>query len=586
MLKYIGVAGVVAFLLLTAGWVVEASAESCQRILVIEAPENKAAISSWNNLKKVLGKVKLNYMVMGSESDALPGELAKLGPQDLVILAMNDYAGLSCQSRLVKFVADGGKVFLPVLGGDSPIILNLAGVVDVKGTLQTTDFRLRNPLFPGFELSSRKQLDMRSESLSVTLDKNAQVIAEDSHKLPLAWRFYFGKGQVVAVNSQLLLNANLSGLLLQLASLADDYFVTTIFNAKVVFIDDFPFPVPNGSEFVITSNYDGRSYEEFYRDIWWPQIKELAVKYHLRYTCLALGNYENSVKMPPIELSSKIKDGIRYYGMDIIKSGHELGIHGYNHAPLVLSANSAELKEINYLPWASEADMESSLRSLKRTLTECLGPREYFSYVPPMNMMSKAGKQAVLNVFPSVRCLAGLGDTTAAEPVLTQEIGADPDFPSVYALPRFSDGYLVRDNDMWDIYNNIAYFGLFSHFIHPDDLMDGERCGNKNWQELYESLDGTIGAISERFPWMRGMSAQEFVTERFRTEKIKVYASRSGGMITLKYEGGEGPLFHYLRLNDGHKVKSVTNGRAVQIGQISGLYMVEGAKSPVQIVLE
>jgi hypothetical protein len=237
--------------------------------------------------------------------------------------------------------------------------------------------------------------------------------------------------------------------------------------------------------------------------------------------------------------------------------------------------------------------METSLNSLKKVLDERLGKIDYFTYVPPMNMLAKSGKEAVLNVFPSIKCFASLGGDSlyvgkspGEDGELKQELGPDPDFPQVYDLPRFSFGEVYKINEMWTAYNYIAYCGLFSHFFHPDDLMDAERSQNKDWKQLHESLEQIFKSISDKFPFLRGMTAKEFVQERLRTDKIKVYSSRKGNVITLEYVNGDGPLYHYLRINNGAKIMGIKNGSYKPIGSGGGLYILEGLKSPVQITLE
>jgi hypothetical protein len=325
----------------------------------------------------------------------------------------------------------------------------------------------------------------------------AKVVLRASDGRALAWSRKFGLGNVVVFNSSLFSMEGYNGTLMQLLSLADDYFLTTVFNAKVFFIDDFPAPAPLGTEYVIASNYGGIGYDEFYEKIWWPQMKELAVKRKLVYTCLALGNYENSVEMPPKPLSAKMKRDFKYYGEDILKNGHELGIHGYNHASLLMANYKTALAQIGYIPWNSVDDMERSLRALRNALDEALGKRQYHSYVPPMNMLAKEGKEAVLRVFPEMKSFDGLGDSSTYEPgVLHQSIGPDPDFPKVYDLPRFSSGYLATPEVNWQVFNYLASFGLLSHFVHPDELMDSERNANKDWAGLHAELDGLMASVN------------------------------------------------------------------------------------------
>lgn len=569
------------------------AAEKYQKILIISSQEGDANKEMFRNISTAFKNLKLNFTNIDSGSHEIIEAIQKLDSDDLLIIATDDLSTLIAQPRIIKFIYDGGKAFFPLLGTGSDALLNISGVKNVKERVTVSGFNPTIKLFPGLESYEAVNMAGRSESHLVELDKKAEVLITAENDFPLAWRITFGKGKIIVFNSNLLNESSFCGVLLQMTSLLNDYFITTVSNAKIVFIDDFPFPIPPGSEYVITRNYDERSYEEFYKEIWWPQIKALSEKYKMKYTCLVLANYENSVEMPPATISDRTKGFIGFYGKDIIKSGHELGIHGYNHASLMMSDYTSALKAINYAPWKSVKDMETSLTYLKKALDETLGPIDYFTYVPPMNMLSKDGKQAVLNVFPGIKCFASLGNVSLyvdsspkEDGELKQEIGPDPDFPAVYALPRFSFGELYKSDEMWTVYNYVAYCGLVSHFFHPDDLMDAERSANKDWKQLHDSFEKMMGSVNDKFPFLRGMTAKEFVQERLRTDKTKVYSHKDGNVITVEYVNGDGPLYHYLRINNGLKIKEIKNGSSKPIGTAGGLYLLEGLKSPLQITLE
>ena len=583
-------------ILFAAAWFIAGmpcyAAEQYQKILIVSSQENDTGRNLYRNISAAFDNLKLNYRNIDSGAYEIGEELQRLDRDDLLIVATNDFSSVVCQSKIVRFVAEGGMVFFPVLGTGGDALSNLVGVRNIVGSTIVSGFKPTVKLFPGLEEPGIEPMGLRAGSLQVTLDKNAEVIVTAENNFPLVWKYSFGKGKIMVLNSGLLTSAKFCGVMMQLASLLNDYFITTVFNAKVVFIDDFPFPIPPGTDYVVSSNYDGRSYEEFYKEIWWPQIKDLAVKHKLKYTCLVLANYGNSVAMPPVKADDRTKELIRYYGKDIIKTGHELGIHGYNNASLIMAdSGTANLKETGYPLWKSGQDMETSLVCLEKILDETLGKTDCFTYVPPMNMLSKEGKKAVLNVFPGIRCfggIAGLSSDAVGKKggILYQEAGTDPDFPEAYDLPRTSYGELYKPEDMWRIYNYVAYYGLVSHFFQPDDLMDAVRSGNMDWRQLHDSLDKILGDVTAKFPFLRAMTASEFVQERFRTDKIKVYSHRKGNEITVEYENGDGPLYHYLRINNGMKVREIKNGTCRPIDADGGLYLLEGLKSPLQITLE
>lgn len=581
---------------LVAAWLIADlschAAEQYQKILIVSSKRNDTDKRLFRNISAAFGNVKLNYRDIDAGAYGIGEELQRLNSDDLLVIATNDYASLVCQDKIVSFVAEGGMLFLPVLGTGSDMLLNLAGVRETGGSKIVSGFCSSVKLFPGLEKPDIEPISLRAGSIQVSLDKNATVIVAAKNNCPLVWKCSYGKGKVMVANSGLLTSEKYCGVMMQLTSLLNDYFITTVFNAKVVFIDDFPAPVPEGTDYTVSSNYDGMSYDDFYKEIWWPQIKELAVKHNLKYTCLVLANRDSSVFMPPAKTGDRTKKNIRYYGRDIIKNGHELGIHGYNNAPLVLAnTGTANLNELEYPRWKSAQDMEASLTCLRETLDETIGQMDYFTYAPPMNMLSGEGKKAVLTVFPGIRCFGGIaasGSDVAVkkDDIIYQEAGMDPDFPQVYSLPRSSQGELYKAEELWRAYNHIAYYGLFSHFLHSDDFMDTDRSGNMDWRQLHDSLDKIMADISVKFPFLRGMTARDFVQERLRTDKIKIYSRRKGNEITVEYENGDGPLYHYLRINNGMKVKDVKNGKSCSIDAGGGLYLLEGLKSPLHITLE
>jgi len=505
---------------------------------------------------------------------------------DLLILAVNPNE-ISEFIAIRQFMESGGRVLFPAWNSPDDNLLEVFGVI--KSFQEDIHYGLKTcvPVFPGLKEASSKSVVFSSSFVKVKLNRDVQILLESEKRMPLAWKVAYGKGQCMVFNSNLLWDYKFCGLLLQFTSMLNDYFLYTVFNAKVVFIDDFPAPIQDGTEFSIASNYDGRSYEEFYREIWWPDLKRMGNKYGFKYTCLVLGNYENSVNMPPALVAPKTVENIKYFAKDIIKNGNELGLHGYNHASLLTAKYAKELKEIDYEPWHSIKDMEKSLSMLKKNLNEILGDFEPYTYVPPMNMLARVGKQAILNVFPSVKCFAGLGEPFFDEPgVLHQAPGQDPDFPGVYDLPRFTCETVYLKDKMFSVFSYLAAFGIFSHFIHPDDLLDPERSYNKPWAELCGDLNRIFAEVSNKCPFSRGMTAKEFTQEQLKILNLKVYSYQKADSIIIRYsKQPEESVFHYLRLNDGMNIESVENGRFHKIAEAGNLYLIEGTASPVKISL-
>lgn len=579
------------FFAVLSTFTVSAAPSAYQKILILESGDDDTDSKLQKNITTTLKTVKVHFKSIDIDSDDLEKELSEMGPADFVVISAPNIPTYLLQSRLIKYVSEGGNIYFAYLNVRNEAMMRLAGIKDLKGQELSKHNKISTSslIFPGLDKSGDDIFSVASQIQPVELESGAEVLMSSDSGLPVLWRYKYGKGTVMVFNASTASDAVFCGTLLQTMAMLPPYFLSQSFNAKVFFIDDFPAPIPLGTEYVIATHYDGMGYEEFYKEIWWPQMKTLAEKYKIKYTCLALANYENSVNMPPPPFTDRVRDSFRYYGHDLLKHGHEIGIHGYNHASLLMADYKEALAEIGYQPWKSVDDMETSLRFLRKSLDETVGKRQYYSYVPPMNMLSREGKEAILRVFPEMKCFAGLGDSSLRDAgVLYQDIGFDPDFPKVYALPRYSSGQIYSHDWMVLIYNYLAYNGLFSHFIHPDELLDSERCENKNWEELYSDMEHIMKDVNDRFPFLRPMNATDFVNERLRTYKTEIYSYMSPGKITITYENASvtDPLFHYLRLNNGDAVKSVENGKFTRINGTPGLYLIEGNKSPVTVNLE
>mgnify|MGYP000461880931 CR=1 FL=1 len=77
-------------------------------------------------------------------------------------------------------------------------------------------------------------------------------------------------------------------------SLLTDVMVYPVLNGSVFYLDDFPSPVPSGDGTYIKRDY-GLSIKEFYTNIWWPDMLELAEEHGVKYTGVIIDNYEDDV---------------------------------------------------------------------------------------------------------------------------------------------------------------------------------------------------------------------------------------------------------------------------------------------------
>lgn len=554
-----------------------------KKILVLYSLKDPGSIDLYNNLYYTFKMTKQNFDLVEVSSQEVENEINGLKKDDLLVIATERVNGLSNPGTVERFVKNGGRaVFLTRM--DFKPFYEMVGIKESKRFTQNDvyGFRFEKPLFPGLDELEIKTKKITHSYLDVTLKEDVNVLAT-AQNTPVVWTNKYGHGEVLFINSTMMMDKANRGVMLQYISYLDDYFLATIFNGKIVNIDDFPAPIKPGKAEPIYSQYnmDNRS---FYRYIWWSSLHNMAEKYKIKYTGLIIGTYTGSTSRPLLPLNEEELADIKYFGRKLSEDRGEIGVHGYNHNPLALKGQM-EFEKYGYNEWESREVMEEGLRILKKNIEEIFGDIKIYTYVPPSNMISPEGKKAVKNVFKDIKVFAGIYTGSPEKGILYQEFGRDNDIPEVYSFPRFSAGYHYNDDIMWDIYNGIAHFGLVNHFIHPDDLLDPNRAKGQRWKDLERNIEKIFKEIYEHFGFLRPMTDIEACHEYIAKENLKVYVNKIDDEINIFYENLVPPAFHYLRLRD-KQISSVEGGDFKVIDKATGLYLIEGNDSRVKIKLK
>ena len=123
--------------------------------------------------------------------------------------------------------------------------------------------------------------DPYESAITVTLSEDCTVYLESvgEHPIPLIWSRNVGEGRIVVDNLGFL-TKDYRGFYSSSYSLLGRSCVYPVINASTFYIDDFPSPVPGGNSIYIQEDY-GMSIEEFYIQVWWNQIYDLAEKYNI-----------------------------------------------------------------------------------------------------------------------------------------------------------------------------------------------------------------------------------------------------------------------------------------------------------------
>jgi len=477
-----------------------------QKALVLYSVGDEYSEKLMKNIIKGCDWMKIKTVAL----DANRSDTVSFFEYDMVILA-SQYLEKEMQqdlSRLYNYVEEGGKVFWATvqdeLGMGFNAVYRKLGILDYGDYKTITDYSFIRDLIPGSKGMNFAGADFEDVAISYMLEGSCKVYVEtkDQH-LPLVWSFDYGKGRSVCCNITALAGDFHTGMLTGCIMALQEEFLYPVLNTKAVFIDDFPSMQYNSSSDVIKQDYN-RTVKEFYRDIWWPDMQSAAKKYNIKYTGLFMATYNDYVDPELFEYERDEME--QYYGNSLLKNGFEMGAHGYNHQSLTLEGGTP--KEMGYNAWGSIADMNASLDKLLEITKELFGDVKLQSYVPPSNYLSKEGRMAIVESLPDLKVISGVYTNEEEEgDVYVQEYKIAGD--GIAEFPRVTAGMLKSDYDDFSMISAAGAYGVFSHFIHPDDILDEERGAGLTWQVLLNNFCEKIDTLNKRYNDMRALTAIE-----------------------------------------------------------------------------
>lgn len=556
-----------------------------KHLILISHIDSDSQSQIYKNTKEIFGYAKTPYD-MNYLNNLKKGEVYNY---ESIIIATNNYKYLEKDryKEIENYVKTGGNLIILINSYFNPFN-KIAGIEKINGFNEGSGLKFKRNIFPGIgdiKIIGEDAKSITNSLLDIKLKKDVDIIAETSESYPMIFQRKVGEGRVIYSNATFFGDRSINGILIQLISYGNDIFLQNIVNTKIVDIDDFPAPLPYGKNNLIYSKYKVNT-RKFFREIWWPDMKKLAIDENLIYTGYIIETYKNTteaekfVKADENEIQDKI-----YFGRELLALNGEIGIHGYNHQPLGLDGELND--DYNYKSWGKKKDMADSIINVRQSLKEMYGGLEAKVYVPPSNMLSLTGKQVLRENLPSLEVLSGLYSAGEEKGVLITEIGWDPDEPSLYDFPRFSFGYLYSDIMMLNIYKGIALYGIYHHFIHPDDILDEDRGEGKNWEELKKELSLYFENVNEKFGFLRAQTAYDGFRETVKLEKLKIHTFKGEKSIDIYFENFPGKTYHYFRLR-GEKVKEVKGGKVqlISYDESSTLYLLEADKNKISIILK
>lgn len=466
--------------------------------IYIHENEDELSTSILTNVKYALDYAKLAYQSI--EVD----DIASIEPSPQhVLIVSGENTEVWPYETIRSFVERGGRLYVAgrFIDQSWSDLVGVRDFGDFKDGVNGLTFE--RELFPGYvDLPQDSELFIHSIA-DVDLKAEADVFISAKDE-PILWKTPYGQGEVMFWNTTSLTDKNSRGLIVQSLSMMFPAFVMPQAGIKVVHLDDFPAPVPNNSHPVITEEYD-LSIKEFFSEVWWKDMKQIGEDFDVIYSGFLIGSYKATNEETAEQLIDKVRAPMLEYGRGLIQTNGEVGLHGFNHQPLVMGDEVMD-PELGYTRWGSQAAMRSAVDRVVETFEYYLPNETIRSYVPPSNIIGDSGLQVLNDKFPNGLIVAGLYSGDASKGSYIQEFGPDPNYPNLYDFPRVSSGYNETPDDLFVVVDAVANFGLVSHFIHPDDVLDEYRSKGKGWGSMKASFSGLFETLHGTYSHLEGLT--------------------------------------------------------------------------------
>lgn len=391
----------------------------------------------------------------------------------------------------------------------------------------TTGLCLEEDIFPGVSgltlqdnnwLFEHSRYDIVRSDLSDT----CSILAVDLDDRPIAWSLAFGAGRVTYWNTNVVFCRALRGLVAQNVLGCMGTGVGAVMGFAMMHVDDFPTSMSDAVLEPISSEYPGLPCDAFVFERWYEDMMKLREKHRLKYTWYVVMNYHDTETSADADRDSyAVSSGQeilsqRFALAPSLADGDEYGFHGYNHEPLI-AQSWPDLPIVKY--------KLNLARDLWRSTVPWAMP---MSWVPTNNWYEPDYIRLLKEVFPEISTVCSLFSSGDPELGEYREFGPDPFEPAMTCLPRETFGYVQRPEARLMMLSEIAAMGVWTHFVHPDDVYDipkdesesARYCRNQQalfWKArtasgkpgLYEHLDAWIGEVRDRFPWLEFLTTSE-----------------------------------------------------------------------------
>lgn len=369
--------------------------------------------------------------------------------------------------NLKEYVANGGNLIQFIRGYTD----EMADLFGMDNEFMPTDIKIRGLQFlhafiPGSLNIHLDKENLSDDGMNYAFHESIRPIATSEDNVPVLWENSYGAGRTLFWNCTALNTKVFRGFIVASITRFMEISVRKVIGKSVIFVDDFPSSSWN-AKLEPTYSELGVTDTGFYSKILLKDLEKLAFDYYLRYSTVAVFSYNNQ-KIPPFgfnewDLCNAEEEGKivnipskMFYYLQEHPDIFEVGLHGYNHIQLTLDQ------------WGNESMMQQSLVAARVKWFQYSKSAPTF-YVPPMNEIDEEGFKSVNLVFPEINSFCSLYESDI-KLGCSREFSNDPWNQTIIDIPRCTSGYYLNSYDQLLAYSTMEAFGIWTHFLHPDDI--------------------------------------------------------------------------------------------------------------------
>ncbi|NHM06872.1 DUF2194 domain-containing protein [Flavobacterium sp. CYK-4] len=370
---------------------------------------------------------------------------------------------------LLNFVTNGGTLFIPFANEDHRMayLLGFKAEAEYATDTKAMGWHFNTPFLPGLKGKSFAKKTLLYGFAAQNFSSKVKVLATAANNpsAPTITENPIGKGKVILFNTSGDFSKVDRGFLFAGILKGLEGIPYPVANTSTIFLDDFPAPQydiiaePIKTEMNMTTS-------DYVQKVWWPDMRDLGKEYKIPYAAMLTFDYRNKI-VPPFTLdqwnSKKIKTKEKVESLpdwlvnDVKRNGHELAFHGYNHVSL--------LKHL----WKNPKFIETSMNTVKKKWEISNYGNLPVTYVPPSNDIDRMGIKQLKLAMPSIKYMCSLY-IGHLEDGGDREFDYDPFEKNFFDYPRISSGFYIEDDERYTINSMYLYTGIWTHFVHPDDI--------------------------------------------------------------------------------------------------------------------